>query len=101
MGQRWPRRCHLMRRRCRTRKRLTFGHRIGGQRQAMTTYATGHGLRRPASGRTLTRTPARMAVFELLLSEPGATWTVAEVCSRLQLGRGPSIETVRATLYVL
>jgi hypothetical protein len=42
-----------------------------------------------------------MAVCEIILAEPGFTWTVTDVCQRLRSGPGPSIETVRATLYVL
>jgi hypothetical protein len=53
-------------------------------------------------GRTvLTHTPSRMTVCEIILGEPGVTWTVPEVCGRLRPGQGPSAETVRATLYVL
>ena len=60
------------------------------------------GQRRPAPGRTvLTRTPARIAISEVILNEPSATWTVAEVCGRFRGRNGPSAETVRATLYVL
>lgn len=59
-------------------------------------------MRGPVPGRTiLTRTAARMAVCDIILKEPGVTWTVTEVCDRLPSGQGPSAETVRATLYVL
>src|SRR5262245_18758416 len=60
------------------------------------------GQRRRIAGRTvLTRTPARIAVCEVILNEPGIAWSVAEVCDRLRSGHAPSAETVRATLYVL
>jgi hypothetical protein len=65
-------------------------------------------LRGKVASRTiLTRTPSRMAVCEIILTEPGVTWAVTDVCDRLRSRQVslaktiPSAETVRATLYVL
>lgn len=48
---------------------------------------------------TLRRTPARLAIYQKLLADPSATWTVADTAA--ELTANSSVETVRATLYVL
>jgi STAS domain len=53
------------------------------------------------SGLAVRASPARLAIYELLLASPGTAWTVASLAARLAPGSPVSLDTVRATLYVL